>query len=121
MEYSIKQATYPFSCPLCGCLVRKGENYAEQDGMMFCMCVLEGRKLTPIQAPPCPSGVPPKGGNNRHGMRSHLERMKFDNLHMRFELEMIARDPESGAAKKIIAKYRRQIKASEERFLSTQN
>ncbi len=112
-KYSIKIATYPFSCPICGSAVKKGENYVDNEGAMFCMCVV-GEK---------PPVVPPGGGqvSARKLTPLTLERMKWDNLMMRLELETIAENPEGEVAKKIIARYRRRMKAREERYLSKQN
>jgi len=45
----IKISTYRFYCPVCGILVKTGENYIDQEGIRTCLCILPVRKLMPIR------------------------------------------------------------------------
>jgi hypothetical protein len=110
-DYIIKPAPYSFTCPLYGDQVKKGENCVEENGALFCIKILEERKLVPVKKHSLP------GDGNPFGRGS----VRWENLMMRLELETIAADPDGGDAKKIITKYRRKMKAREERYLSTQN
>jgi hypothetical protein len=123
-DYTIKPAPYSFNCPIYGDSVKKGENCVDEEGALFCMRILEERNLVPVKKTPSACGhSPSKGGENpgRNGNPFGRGSVRWENLMMRLELETIAENPESKAAKKIIAKYRRKMKAREERYLSAQN
>jgi len=50
MNYEIKTALYPFTCPITGRLIRKGQNYVEQDGIALSLeSVLPKRNLKKIE------------------------------------------------------------------------
>jgi hypothetical protein len=107
-NYIIKSAPYSFSCPIYGDTVKQGDDCVEQEGALFCMKILEERKLGPV---------------NPHPQLKTIRRnsVSWDNLQMRLELETIAMDPDGEDARKILDKYRRKIKAREERFIAPQN
>lgn len=109
-DYIIKPAPYTFTCPIYGLTVKQGEECVEEDGALFCMSILEERKLVPLASL-----------SKRKRNLFAPGTVRWDNLMMRMELETIAENPEGAAAKKIIAKYRRKMKAREERYLSSQN
>jgi hypothetical protein len=44
-ENTIKIASYYFSCPACGHLVKKGENYIDSEGVALCVCAMPVRRL----------------------------------------------------------------------------
>lgn len=49
MNYEIKTALYPFTCPVTGRPVKAGHGYAELEGMAVSLeAVLPKRKLKPI-------------------------------------------------------------------------
>jgi len=54
-------------------------------------------------------------------LKAQNDKLRRDNLFMRLHLEVIAGNPESKAAKKIIARYRRIMIAREERLKEIQN
>ena len=54
-------------------------------------------------------------------LKAQNDKLRRDNLFMRLHLEVIAENPESKAAKKIIARYRRLMLAREERLKEIQN
>ena len=54
-------------------------------------------------------------------LKAQNNKLRRDNLFMRLHLEVIAGNPESKAAKKIIARYRRIMIAREERLKEIQN
>ncbi len=121
-KYVIKSAPYPFTCPVYGVTVKKGESCVDQEGALFSMKILEERKLVPVGKTPSACGHSPLKGEKLPDRRVYpVDQVKFENVMMRLELEQIAENPEGKAAKKIIAKYRRKMKAREERFLSRQN
>ena len=113
--YSVKQATYPFSCPRCGSQVNKGKNYVDDNGVATCMCVLGG------ELPSSPSATSLDVQRRLLRIPFKRESLEFENLRMRLELEQIAENPEGRAAKKIIAKYRMKMEARKEQRLSKQN
>ena len=57
--------------------------------------------------------------------KSELEKtihhLRFENLKMRLEIEQLTYNPDSGASKKIIAKYRRKREIRNELYKSMQN
>lgn len=110
--YEIKPAPYTFNCPVYGDLVKKGENYAELEGEKYSMKILEEKKLVPVS---------PSTGERKEKNPFGRGSVAWENLHMRIELEIIAENPDSISAKKIIEKYRRRMKARKERLLSAQN
>lgn len=47
--YFIKIARISFKCPMCGFRVRIGDSYVkDEEGKLFCYCVLPKRKLIPL-------------------------------------------------------------------------
>ncbi len=110
-DYIIKPAPYSFTCPIYGVTVKAGEECVEEEGALFCIKILEERNLVPVPSTPLRNHKNPFGRGS----------VSWENQMMRMELETIAENPDSQAAKEIIAKYRRKMKAREERFLSNQN
>lgn len=46
MNYTIRIAHYPFTCPVTGIKIRKGDQYADMDGMALSLkAVLPERRL----------------------------------------------------------------------------
>ena len=54
-------------------------------------------------------------------LKKQNDKLRFDNLRMRMHLEILSKNIDSLAAKKILAIYRRKILAREERYLESQN
>jgi hypothetical protein len=105
-SYIVKPAPYSFICPIYGDTVKRGENCVEENDALFCMKILSERNLTPVA---------------KSNMRFRPGTVRWDNLMMRLELETIAMDPDGDAAKKILDKYRRRMKARQERYTAQQN
>lgn len=106
-NYIIKSACSQFNCPLCGKLVKHGDNYVDQDGIRTCPCVLPVRKLIPL--------------SRIKELESLVRHMELQNLKMRLDIEVLSSFPGEEAAKKIINKYIRRRKIFEEQLLSTKN
>jgi hypothetical protein len=116
-NYIVKPAMFPFTCPIYGERVKKGENCVEYEGGLFCMKLLEEKNLTPVKSRSLASTLHPSTPLGKRAQTS----IEFQNLLMRHELLMIAENPEGNAAKKIIARYRRILMAGKEVRLTREN
>lgn len=110
-NYIVKPAMLPFTCPIYGERVKKGENCVEYEGGLFCMKLLEEKNLTPVKSKLLPYPLSKRAKTS----------IEFQNLLMRQELLMIAENPEGNTAKKIIARYRRILLAGKEVRLAREN
>lgn len=91
-DLTVKVAKYAFCCPLCGKLVKPGENFIEDNGVATCMCRM------PAQTPPV------KTSND---FEKALRIAARKNLKLRLEIEILTMHPEGSAARNIRKKYER--------------
>jgi hypothetical protein len=91
-DFTVKVAKYSFCCPLCGKLVKPGDNYIEDNGVASCMCRMPAQTI-PVEA--------------SSDFEKALRIATRKNLKLRLEIEILTMHPEGKAARLIRQKYER--------------
>lgn len=105
-DFTVKVAKYSFCCPLCGKLVKPGDNFVEDNGVASCMCRM------PAQTQPVKTSS---------DFEKALRIAARKNLKLRLEIEVLTMHPESKAASLIRQKYERireDIRAESEKCIA---
>ncbi len=93
IDFNLKVAKYAFCCPVCGTMIRKGDNYIEENGVATCLCRMPAQTPHTVKA----------ASDFEEALRIAARK----NLKLRLEIEILTMHPEGKAARSIRQKYER--------------